>query len=230
MAPRWQAGMGCASGLILEPHTHVYLYMDSGKSNIFRVLFSPCDPSERHRALFFTTGSGEPGTGSPVPVPVPVEQPRPEVGLEGMECPANDGAVREGAIDACLRRLNEACRVCGPLSRWAIFRTVVFVAAVRRAPPNPWCSAAWRSGSGRVWSLSSPPVPPLGVCARVGPTPRCAPSAQASRHPHPPRKLSPGGRIKGGHRVRHRGEARGDCSPPTIVTRTVKLIVRAARL
>jgi hypothetical protein len=35
MAPRWQAGMGCASGLILEPHTYVYLYIDSGKNNIF---------------------------------------------------------------------------------------------------------------------------------------------------------------------------------------------------
>jgi hypothetical protein len=35
MAPRWQAGMGCASGLILEPHTYTYLYIDSGKNNIF---------------------------------------------------------------------------------------------------------------------------------------------------------------------------------------------------
>jgi hypothetical protein len=78
MAPRWQAGISCASGLILEPHTYVYLYIDSGENNIFfRVLFSPCDPSGRHRALFTTgSGSGEPGTGSPVPVPVPVEQPR----------------------------------------------------------------------------------------------------------------------------------------------------------
>jgi hypothetical protein len=35
MAPRWQAGMGCASGLILEPHTYIYSYIDSGKDNIF---------------------------------------------------------------------------------------------------------------------------------------------------------------------------------------------------
>jgi hypothetical protein len=74
MAPRWQAGMGCASGLILEPHTYTYLYIDSGKNNIFMSFYSPCDPSGRHRALF-TTRSGEPGTGSPVPVPVRVEQP-----------------------------------------------------------------------------------------------------------------------------------------------------------
>jgi hypothetical protein len=35
MAPRWQAGMGCASGLILEPHTYIYLYINSGKYNNF---------------------------------------------------------------------------------------------------------------------------------------------------------------------------------------------------
>jgi hypothetical protein len=35
MAYRWQAGMGCASGLILEPHTYIYLYIDSGNNNIF---------------------------------------------------------------------------------------------------------------------------------------------------------------------------------------------------
>jgi hypothetical protein len=40
MAPRWQAGMGCASGLILEPHTFVYLYIDSGKNNIFEFFFT----------------------------------------------------------------------------------------------------------------------------------------------------------------------------------------------
>jgi hypothetical protein len=39
MAPRWQAGMGCASGLILEPLTYTYLYIDSGKTNIFWSVF-----------------------------------------------------------------------------------------------------------------------------------------------------------------------------------------------
>jgi hypothetical protein len=37
MAPRWQAGMDCASGLILEPHTCIYLYIDRGKINIFSI-------------------------------------------------------------------------------------------------------------------------------------------------------------------------------------------------
>jgi hypothetical protein len=39
MAPRWQAGMGCASGLISEPHTYIYLYIESGKNNIFFEFF-----------------------------------------------------------------------------------------------------------------------------------------------------------------------------------------------
>jgi hypothetical protein len=70
MAPRWEAGMGYASGLVLEPHTYTYLYIDSGKNNIFRVFYSSCDPSGRHRALFTrvrgtryrVTGTGT-GTG-----------------------------------------------------------------------------------------------------------------------------------------------------------------------
>jgi hypothetical protein len=72
--PGWQAGMGCASAPILEPHICTYLYIDSGKKKLIRVLFSPCDPSGRHRALS-TNRSGKPGTGSPVPVPVRVRQP-----------------------------------------------------------------------------------------------------------------------------------------------------------
>jgi hypothetical protein len=35
MTLRWHAGMGRASGQILEPHTYIYLYIDSGKNNIF---------------------------------------------------------------------------------------------------------------------------------------------------------------------------------------------------
>jgi hypothetical protein len=66
-SPQMASGMGCASGLIREPHMYTYYF--------FRVLFSPCDPSGRHRALP-TNGSGEPGTGPPIPVPVPVRQPR----------------------------------------------------------------------------------------------------------------------------------------------------------
>jgi hypothetical protein len=37
MTPFWQAGMGCASGLILEPHTYIYLHINSGKNNIFSI-------------------------------------------------------------------------------------------------------------------------------------------------------------------------------------------------
>jgi hypothetical protein len=61
MAPRCQAGMGCASGLILEPHTYIYLYMDSGKSNIFEFYFNLAIPAGAtgHYSL--------PGPGNPVP-------------------------------------------------------------------------------------------------------------------------------------------------------------------
>jgi hypothetical protein len=62
MAPRWQAGMGCASGLILEPHTYLYLYIDSGKNNIFfEFCFHLAIPAGAtgHYSL--------PGPGNPVP-------------------------------------------------------------------------------------------------------------------------------------------------------------------
>jgi hypothetical protein len=62
MAPRWQAGMGYASGLILEPHTYTYLYMNSGKNNIFfEFCFYLAIP------VGATGHYSPPGPGNPVP-------------------------------------------------------------------------------------------------------------------------------------------------------------------
>jgi hypothetical protein len=79
----------------------------------FRILFSPCDPSGRHRALF-TSGSGEPGTGSPVQVPVPVEQPRSPLSsaqLEGSIVSSVDRPRRRGQhlLGAASRRRPYGC-------------------------------------------------------------------------------------------------------------------------
>jgi hypothetical protein len=78
--------MGCASGLNLEPHTYIYLYIDSGKKNIFSsfvfTLRSQLAPpgiihyrvrGTRYRVTGTGTGTGE--TTSPAGMSSPDLQP-----------------------------------------------------------------------------------------------------------------------------------------------------------